>query len=358
MDITLIREPGGNITGAIFFPYTPSLPAAYVFMGSFAFLTIAHIIYMFPLRSWYFLSFILGGICETFGYYGRTKAHENISKVGSWMLQNVLILGGPTFLAATVYMTLGRYIVALDAHDHAMIAPRWITRIYILIDVLCFVSQFMGAGIQASGNPKIIDFGNKAILGGLIFQLVAFAFFVLMAIRVHSRLNGRHEVYTAMPSRWPMSRKYFWSLYVVSVLFIVRNLVRAIEYAQQATSGGISYATRNTDGTITMPMKEGSGSIGSNEIFLCRRGGYGCPKGLHFSDTGPESGSGTHSAISQCMTFKGGAGPGNCAPSKFEISDIDIHSARGTTKDTKVTASNVLPSSLGAILRSRMKILY
>ncbi|OBT98868.1 hypothetical protein VE01_03295 [Pseudogymnoascus verrucosus] len=268
MDITLIREPGGNITGAIFFPYTPSLPAAYVFMGSFAFLTIAHIIYMFPLRSWYFLSFILGGICETFGYYGRTKAHENISEIGSWMLQNVLILGGPTFLAATVYMTLGRYIVALDAHDHAMIAPRWITRIYILIDVLCFVSQFMGAGIQASGDPKIINIGNKAILGGLIFQLVAFAFFVLMAIRVHSRLNGRHEVYTAMPSRWPMSRKYFWGLYVVSVLFIVRNLVRAIEYAQQATSGGISYATRNTDGTITIPKKEGSGSIGSNEIFL------------------------------------------------------------------------------------------
>lgn len=65
MDFTLIREPGGNITGAIFFPYTPSLPAAYVFMSSFAFLTIAHIVYMFPLRSWYFISFILGCICES-----------------------------------------------------------------------------------------------------------------------------------------------------------------------------------------------------------------------------------------------------------------------------------------------------
>ncbi|KFY18745.1 hypothetical protein V491_04716 [Pseudogymnoascus sp. VKM F-3775] len=268
MDITLIREPGGNITGAIFFPYTPSLPAAYVFMGSFAFLTVAHIICMFPLRSWYFVSLILGGICETFGYYGRTKAHDNVSKVGPWILQNVLILGGPTFLAATVYMTLGRYITALDARDHAMIAPRWITRIYILIDVICFVSQFMGAGIQASGDPKVIDIGNKAILGGLVFQLVAFAFFVLMATRVHFRLNSQHEVYTAVPSRWSMSRKYFWGLYTVSFLFIVRNLVRAIEYAQQANSGGISYATRNKNGTITMPEKERSSSIGSKEIFL------------------------------------------------------------------------------------------
>lgn len=211
---------------------------------------------------------VLTHLGETFGYYGRTKAHEDVSNIGSWMLQNVLILGGPTFLAATVYMTLGRYIVALDAHDHAMIAPRWITRIYILIDVICFASQFMGAGVQASGDPKIIDIGNRAILAGLIFQLVAFAFFVIMAIRVHSRLNSQHEVYTAVPSQWPMSRKYFWGLYVVSVLFIVRNLVRAIEYAQQASSGGISYATQNADGTITMPEKKETSSIGSNEVFL------------------------------------------------------------------------------------------
>ncbi|OBT64946.1 hypothetical protein VE03_05683 [Pseudogymnoascus sp. 23342-1-I1] len=346
MDITLIREPGGNITGAIFFPYTPSLPAAYVFMGSFAFLTIAHIIYMFPLRSWYFLSFTLGCICETFGYYGRTKAHENVSRVGSWMLQNVLILGGPTFLAATVYMTLGRYITALDARNHAMIAPRWITRIYILIDVICFVSQFMGAGIQASGDPKIIDIGNKAILGGLIFQLVAFAFFVLMAIRVHLHLNNQHEVYTAVPSDWPMRRKYFWGLYVVSVLFIVRNLVRAIEYAQQASSGGISYATRNADGTVTMPQKEGHSSIGGLDLFtaaswqnvegyqtwkwgeIARNGDWDQNVGLdakdgYYSDIHLESG-------------RVVMGLGDYTSSQFGLSDINVRSIRGTTKDGKV----------------------
>lgn len=67
MDITLIREyDSGNITGAIFFPYTPSLPAAYIFMASFAMLTLAHMVYMFPLKSWYFTSFLLGGVCEFF----------------------------------------------------------------------------------------------------------------------------------------------------------------------------------------------------------------------------------------------------------------------------------------------------
>lgn len=184
------------------------------------------------------------------------------------MLQNVLILGGPTFLAATVYMTLGRLIIALDAREYALIAPRWISRIYILIDILCFFSQFLGAGIQASGDPKVVDIGNKAILGGLIFQLIAFAFFIFMATRVYRGLNRRTDVYTAVPSHWPASRKYFWALYAVSVLFIVRNLIRAIEYAQQASSGGVSYATREANGTVTRPDEENHVTVGSNEIFL------------------------------------------------------------------------------------------
>lgn len=286
MDITLIQDhASGNVTGAIFFPYTPSSSAAYVFMVSFAMLTLAHIVYVFPLRSWYFISFIIGGIGEfssmipepasidlligeTFGYYGRTLAHKNTSELGYWMLQNVLILGSPTFLAATVYMTLGRFITALDAREHALIAPRWISRIYILIDIICFSSQFLGTGIQASGDPKIIDIGNKAILGGLIFQLFAFAFFLYMAVRVHRGLNRQPEVYTEVPSQWSASRKYFWGLYAVSLLFIVRNLVRAIEYAQQSSSGGIAFATREANGTITMPEKTNHATIGSKEIYL------------------------------------------------------------------------------------------
>lgn len=64
MDITLIQSPEGNITGGVYSTYNPSEPAAYGFTALFALLTLAHIIYMFPLRSWYFISFILGGICK------------------------------------------------------------------------------------------------------------------------------------------------------------------------------------------------------------------------------------------------------------------------------------------------------
>jgi hypothetical protein len=183
------------------------------------------------------------------------------------MLQYILILGAPTFMAATVYMTLARLTLALNAQEHAMISPRWLTKIYLTIDILCFLSQFAGAGVQASGNEQVISIGNKAILGGLIFQLVAFAFFLLMACRIAVRVGQSQEGSMSSGFVLPGWKKHFWALYVVSVLFIVRNLVRVIEYAQQASNGGFSYAMRNDDGTLTY-LETRIPKIGDHEVYL------------------------------------------------------------------------------------------
>lgn len=61
-------------------------------------------------------------------------------------------------------------------------------------------------------------------------------------------------------------------------------------------------------------------------------------KDIYFSDIHLESGRVTPFTISQCTTYKDGGGPGNCTSSKFEISDINVHSVRGTTKDSKVSS--------------------
>lgn len=58
------------------------------------------------------------------GYYGRSMSHDNVSKTGAWMLQNVMILGALTFLAATIYMTLARLTIILGTEEYSMISPR------------------------------------------------------------------------------------------------------------------------------------------------------------------------------------------------------------------------------------------
>lgn len=46
------------------YDYIPSIPAAVVFIVLFGILTLLHCWQMFRGRTWFFIAFIFGGICE------------------------------------------------------------------------------------------------------------------------------------------------------------------------------------------------------------------------------------------------------------------------------------------------------
>lgn len=144
----------------------------------------------------------------------------------------MLLLCAPPLLAGSIYMSLGRLITALDASRFSLIRPRVLTKIYVLIDTLAFCSQLAGVGVQVTGDAHIMDIGKKCILGGLIFQEVALAFFTYVAARVHMRLT-REPTDVALGIghvlRW---RRYFWVMYIATASLMVRNMVRLIEWAQ------------------------------------------------------------------------------------------------------------------------------
>ncbi|KAJ4303388.1 hypothetical protein N0V90_002281 [Kalmusia sp. IMI 367209] len=104
------------------YPYTPSAPAGYAFLVLFG----------------------IGGVVHLSGYYARAWSHSNIRNGSPYLIQLMLILASAPLLAATIYMTLGRLVRALDAAEHAFLSPRWTTRIYVLIDIGSFISQMMG----------------------------------------------------------------------------------------------------------------------------------------------------------------------------------------------------------------------
>lgn len=80
----------------------------------------------------------------------------------------------PPFIAATIYMFLGRLIRALDAERLSSIRPKWLTPIFVTNDIICFLTQIAGAGVQVTGDARVMSIGKKATLGGLIFSLVVF----------------------------------------------------------------------------------------------------------------------------------------------------------------------------------------
>ncbi|KAG4434442.1 hypothetical protein IFR05_010082 [Cadophora sp. M221] len=232
--------PVVNGTMIVFFEYRPNKAAGYSFTALFGLLTLGHLIYIFWRRAWFFIPFSLGGIAETFGYYGRALASDQPDKVGPFILQNLLILVATPFLAASVYMSLGRVITALDAQRHSVINIRWMTKIYVLVDFGCIVSQFIGATIPASGDPDAIKKARIILLGGLITQLVALSLFIFTSWHSHVRIRRDPPEVLLKDSRlrW---QNYFRAIECVTVLMIVRSLVRTIEYLQG--EGGVHHLT-------------------------------------------------------------------------------------------------------------------
>ncbi|KAI1450612.1 RTA1-domain-containing protein [Annulohypoxylon stygium] len=223
--------PVVNGTQIVFFEYRPNQAAGYTFVALFALASLGHLICIFWHRAWFCIPFILGGISETFGYYGRALASDKPAKTGAFIMQNLLILAGAPFLAATIYMSLGRVIISLEATRHSILNVRWMTEIYVLIDIACIFSQFIGAAMPASGEPDAIRKGRIILIAGLVTQFVALSVFIITSGLVHVRLRreppdlylGNHSV------SW---QKYFWTIEAITVLMVVRSIVRTVEYLQ------------------------------------------------------------------------------------------------------------------------------
>jgi hypothetical protein len=56
----------------------------------------------------------------------------------------MLILVAPPLFAASIYMTLGRIIVKLEAEDVSLVPVRFLTKIFVVGDIISFLLQCGG----------------------------------------------------------------------------------------------------------------------------------------------------------------------------------------------------------------------
>ncbi|OGM44435.1 C6 transcription factor [Aspergillus bombycis] len=105
-------RPVANGTQIVVYEYQPNKAAGLVFVALFGAVTVAYIGYsLISLRTWHFISFLLGGICtlrRSSGYYGRAASASDAARTGPFVLQTILLLVVAPLLAATIYMTAGR----------------------------------------------------------------------------------------------------------------------------------------------------------------------------------------------------------------------------------------------------------
>lgn len=196
-------------------------------------------------------------LVELIGYIARMmSAKEGPNyKRGPYIIQALLLLLGPAFFAASIYMILGRIILLTAGEAHAPIRRRWLTKIFVTGDVISFLAQAAGmyilpvplsgrnilltlavlggailAGASSSGSASAAGMGQKIIVAGLFVQIIFFGIFISTSVLFHARIN---EVPTQLSSQPDINwRKHIWVLYAANALIMVRSIYRVVEYIQ------------------------------------------------------------------------------------------------------------------------------
>ncbi|KXJ87130.1 RTA1 like protein-domain-containing protein [Microdochium bolleyi] len=210
------------------YPYNPAQAPAFTYMVLFGIIAIVNIVVLIPYRSWFPIPLIIGCGMETAAYYVRTQSHNDIRRTLPFLLQNLLLLAAPPFIAASIYMSPRRLARALNSEDRVS-APRLLTKLFVLIDTVCFATQVAGAIMSSSEQADEAQRGRTIIIVGLVLQIIAFALFAAWTAVFHRRMasaivNGAGKPGTR---HW---QRYIYGLYVISLLFVVRNITRLIEY--------------------------------------------------------------------------------------------------------------------------------
>lgn len=127
-------------------------------------------------------------------------------------------------------MELGRIILLTDGEQHSIIPKKWLTKIFVIGDVVSFCLQAAGGGIMASGTLEALENGEHITIGGLVIQILFFGFFIIVSITFNMRMN-KIPTSRSMISYNPW-KKHLYTLYGGSALILIRSIFRLIEYSQ------------------------------------------------------------------------------------------------------------------------------
>ncbi|KAF3395808.1 Protein RTA1 [Penicillium rolfsii] len=221
-----VLEPSKG--GYYLWKYVPSLAAAVVFLLLFIVATGYHSWKLHKTKARFCIAFVIGGIFEIIGYVARAAAHNKTGKIMPYSIQSVFLLLGPTLFAASVYMALSRIIRCLHAEKHSLIRINWLTKVFVMGDVLSFLVQGGASGLMVSGNNAKL--GSNIVVAGLVIQVLMFCFFIVTSVMFQLRINQ-------CPTPESFDERLKWKihlrvLYAISLLILIRSLFRVVEYVQ------------------------------------------------------------------------------------------------------------------------------
>jgi len=217
-DVTLVQAV---------FHYSPSKVAAgiagvlYVLAGLLLFARLTNT------RSWWGLCLPIAAIITGTGYFMRIALVSSPNSVGLFSIEQIFIIVTPAAFLAYNYILYGRFIVNCVDPKHSLVRPNRVARIFVGSDIITFLVQGGGGGLQASNNQSSVKAGAKILLVGLILQMVSYVCFIVLVLAAHRKIR-QDPMITGLERWW----KIIWLLYFSSICIMIRCIYRTAEFAQ------------------------------------------------------------------------------------------------------------------------------
>lgn len=141
------------------------------FVVAYALLLAYQIWFGFKSRAWGFFIWLgVGTAFELAGYAARLKMIDNPWEDGPFQLQLLLLILGPTLIAAAIAVTF-KHVVLYYGPELSVLRPRWYPFVFVGTDIVAILVQGAGAVMAGAENGNM-DASSGLLIGGVSFQLV------------------------------------------------------------------------------------------------------------------------------------------------------------------------------------------
>ncbi|SPN99866.1 related to phospholipid-translocating ATPase [Cephalotrichum gorgonifer] len=176
--------------------------------------TCIHLLQAILYKKKYAWVIIMGAAWETGSFALRTVGSRHQQVLAYNVVSTVLLLLAPLWINAFVYMTISRLIHFVHVDQKVMrLRAALLTKVFVWLDVVCFLVQGSGGSLLASDDHKIADIGKKIYIAGIAVQAAI--------IIVFGGLTA--QFYRELDSKGRMDRPVKMTKWLVIVLFA--NLV-------------------------------------------------------------------------------------------------------------------------------------
>lgn len=209
-------------------------------------------------KTWTFSAwFAVGCVIEMVGWIGRILLSKNPWSFGGFVIQNITLVMGPTFVAAAISITF-KHLVLWYGPEFSLLRPALLPWVLVGTDCISIGIQGAGGAISSSASgsedTSMMDMGSNLLVAGVAFQVANMVICgAIMLVYVYRRWLSRKSgitnsspsavsVYPLVPEAvgfleltlrqdaTPASRKkvtiYVWALVAAYIAIITRCIYR------------------------------------------------------------------------------------------------------------------------------------